>query len=263
MTDNQLLNAMDAGQPAIGALSTLASPAVIELCADLGFEFVWVDLEHLGPPPSDGTVVEELCRAADAGGIELVVRLPSSDGAVVRKVLDTGVRTLLLPRIETAEEVRRAVEAARFTYDGAPGDRGLATVRANRWGGNMEGYVDGEDATVRVGTMIETREALANLDDILRVQELGFAFVGPWDLSHALGHPLDTDHPDVVEAVATVEERCRAHDVPLAGFVDDPDQVPSLSEQGYRLLVVGSEMGAIRTVFGDWLDRYGSSTDRT
>lgn len=262
MPTNRLLGAIDADETAAGALSWLASPTVIELCAEAGLDFVWIDLEHGGPPPTDTPALEHCARAADTAGIELVVRLPSAAPAAVRKVLDTGVRTLLIPRVDSARTVRRAVAASRFEYDDGSGDRGLAAVRANRWGARLDRYIDEADASVRVGVMIETRNALDELESILTVPNLGFAFIGPWDLSHALGHPLDTDHPDVTAAIADIESACRAAGVPLMGFSSDPTATDELVELGYRLFVVGSETAAISETFGNWVDRYGRSGAR-
>ncbi|MFC7174841.1 aldolase/citrate lyase family protein [Haloplanus litoreus] len=83
-----------------------------------------MDFEHTGESPWDSMLFESLTRAAEAGDIELFVRLPAPDQALIRKVLDAGVRNLLIPRIDSAAEVRRAVEATRFVYDGEPGSAG-------------------------------------------------------------------------------------------------------------------------------------------
>lgn len=257
MTPNQLLPALDGDEPAVGALAWLDPPTVIELCGSVNLDFVWIDLEHGGPAPTDARFLETCTRAADAAGVELVVRLPGPDPPTVRKVLDTGIRNVFVPRIESAAEARRAVAASRFQLDGEPGDRGLATVRANAWGARMDDYLETEDANVRLGVMIETQGALDELDEILSIPHLGFVFVGPWDLSHALGHPLETDHPDVVEAIRDVEARCREAGVPLMGFAPDPGSIEALVDRGHRLLVIGSDAEAITGRFGEWVDAAG------
>ena len=78
--------------------------------------------------------VEDPLRAAERTDLELLVRLPDTDPTLVRKALDRGARNVFLPRVETATEVREAVKSARFSYDGSPGDRGLGSPRARRWG---------------------------------------------------------------------------------------------------------------------------------
>src|SRR6056297_399993 len=110
-TENGLRRALEAGETVFGAAAATYSPTVVEILGDVGLDYVWIDLEHGGPSPYDSTALAELTRAAEAGGIELLVRLPKPEPALVRKVLDAGVRTVLLPRIETAEQLRPAVEA--------------------------------------------------------------------------------------------------------------------------------------------------------
>lgn len=239
------------GNTTVGVLSSVVHPDLIEVYGSLEVDFVWVDLEHGGPNPYDAERIENLARAADVTGVELILRLPTSEPALVRKVLDTGVRNILIPRVETRAEVRRCVEAAQFTYDGGVGDRGLAGVRANSWGKEIRGYLDRSDREVQVGVMIENERAVSNVDDILAVEGLAFAFIGPWDLSHSLGHPLEEGHDAVQNAIGAVEDACVGADVPIMGFVDGSDDAAEKIESGYQLLVVGSDVDALRAGITD------------
>ena len=144
-TKNAFRRAIENDETIFGAACATFSPTVIETLGNTGLDFVWLDFEHGGPSPYDSTVFEELTRAAEAGDIELLVRLPAPDPPLVRKVLDAGVRTILLPRIETADELRRAVAAAHFSYDGDVGDRGVGVGRTARWEGYVDSHVEGED----------------------------------------------------------------------------------------------------------------------
>lgn len=129
--------------------------------------------EHAGRSPWDSPVFEHYTRTADAAGVELLVRLPGSDPDLIRKVLDTGVRNGIIPRVEMLRDVRRAMEATRFVFDGGPGKRGFATERPAGYGVDTEGYIDREDRSVFAGVLIEKREAIEHLDEILDVPELG------------------------------------------------------------------------------------------
>lgn len=251
---NRIRNGLSADELTLGARATDPSPLLIEVYADLGFDFVWIDLEHTGPSAADAPAVERLTRAADAAGIDLLVRVAGRDPDVIRKALDAGVRTLLVPRIETAAEVREAVRAGRFTHDGEPGDRGAATGRASTWGNAPDDYAAREDASVCIGVMIENERAVSNLDDILAVPDLGFVFVGPGDLSVSLGRPFETDHPDVREAVAEIEAKAVSAGVPLGAIRNDAGEAREAAEAGYRLLRIGDEVSATRAVLGPRLD---------
>jgi len=131
---NDLAAILDDGDVALGVLDNTYSPTLVEFYGELGVDFVWLDFEHGGPDPWDGGQLEDLLRAGERTDVELLVRLPDTDPTLVRKALDLGARNVFLPRVETAEEVRDAVRSARFRYDDGPGDRGLASPRASRWG---------------------------------------------------------------------------------------------------------------------------------
>ncbi|MFC7095962.1 HpcH/HpaI aldolase family protein [Halobaculum marinum] len=245
---------LDDGGVALGVLDSAYSPTLVELYGELGVDFVWIDLEHGGPSP-DGPELEHLLRAAERSGTDLLVRTPDTDPTTVRKCLDLGVRSLFLPRVESAHEVSKAVKSARFRVDGVPGDRGLASPRASRWG-TVDDYVDREDRETLVGTTVETRAAVDDIDNILEVPELGFVFVGPFDLSVALGHPGEVDHPAVQDAVETVVSAALAADVPVGGLGFGMDDVNEKVDAGYRILNMGSTTGALTAAVRDWFDAY-------
>jgi 2-dehydro-3-deoxyglucarate aldolase len=249
---NSVRHTIENGGVVYGARSSTFSPTVVEVFGSLGIDFVWLDFEHMGPSPYDSTVFEELTRAAEAGGTELLVRLPSGDPPLVRKVLDAGVRNLLVPRVDSAAEVRAAVEATRFVYDGHPGERGKASGRSSGWGTATD-YVATEDEEVCLGVMIEKTTAVEEFDEILSVPDLGFVFIGPSDLSVQMGHPTDKQHPTVTEQVESIRERALAADVPLGGIANDPEAVAEAEAQGYQILRMGGDLDSIEETLGERL----------
>ena len=254
---NELRRTLDGDGVALGVLDDTYSPTLVEFYAELGLDFVWLDTEHGGLSPSDGERLEELLRATNGTETELLVRLPSPDPAYVRKALDVGVRNAFISRIESAAEVRRAVRASRFRYDGEAGDRGFANPRASRWG-TADDYVRTEDEETLVGVTIETRTAVDNLDEILDVPELGFVFVGPLDLAVSLGHPGEPDHPEVREAVEEIREASIDAGVPVGGLGFGMDDVNEKAESGYQMLNLGSTTGALKQVVTSWFDDYSA-----
>lgn len=232
----------------LGARATTNEPAVVELYGSIGLDFVWLDLEHTGASPTDSQVVERIARAADASGIDPLVRLPTSNPAVVRKVLGTGIRSILIPRVDSPSEIRRAIEASRFVYDGKPGAYGASAGRGSMWGTQASVQVDEHDETVSVGCMIETQAAVENIEEILAVPELDFVFIGPSDLSVSLGHPLERNHLDVQRTVERAKDACLDADIPVGYVTDDTADAESAIEQGYRLLRIGDELGSARSV---------------
>ncbi|MUW14682.1 aldolase [Halorubrum sp. CBA1125] len=250
---NDLAATLDEGDVALGILDNTYSPTLVEFYGDLGVDFVWLDLEHGGPDPWDWRQLEDLLRAAERTDVELLVRLPDTDPTLVRKALDLGARNVFVPRVETADEVRDAVRSARFRYDDGPGDRGLGSPRARRWGLADE-YVATEDRETLVGVTIETASSVENLDDILAVSELGFVFIGPLDLSVSLGHPGEVEHPTVQDAVETVRSKAVDAGVPVAGLGFGMDDVNTKAANGYQLLNLGSTTGALKQTVTGWFD---------
>jgi 2-dehydro-3-deoxyglucarate aldolase len=247
---NALRTAVANDQVVYGVGSQTYSPMMIAVHGRLGFDFIWVDFEHAGPSPYDSAVMAELSRAAQFADIELLVRLPSGDPSLIRKVLDAGIRTVLIPRVETVEEVREAVAAARFSHGDEVGDRGIGTARVGTWGADRVDHARREDENTFVGVMIENQAAVANLSEILAVEDLGFAFVGPSDLSASQGRPLKTDHPDVRAQIAAVAETVHESDVALGGIHTGVEAASAAVDRGYDIVRVGSELGAIRQHLG-------------
>ncbi|WP_410767011.1 HpcH/HpaI aldolase family protein [Haloferax sp. DFSO60] len=240
---------------ALGVLDNTYSPTLVEFYGDLGLDFVWLDLEHGGPSPWDGPTMENLLRAAERTETELLVRLPTVDPPTVRKVLDLGVRNVFLPRVETAAEVEAAVQSARYEYDDAPGERGLASPRARRWG-LVDDYVAAEDDSVLVGATIENTASLVELEDILSIPELGFVFIGPFDLSVSLGHPGELDHPEVEDAVEEIRSAAVEAAVPVGGLGFGMEDVNQKARDGYQMLNLGSTTGALKGVVNGWFGEY-------
>lgn len=254
--ENELERILDAGDVAVGASAVTYSSAVIEAYGDVGLDYVFLDFEHNGTAVWDSLDFEALTRTAEIADVELVVRLPSGDAGdhppVVRKVLDTGIRNVVIPRVETAAEVRSAVEAAQFRYDGAPGERGVGAARGSSWGADIDhDWLDREDENVLCGIMVENETAIADLDEMLAVPDLGFVFVGSNDLSVSLGCPLDFEHPDFREALTEIRESCVDAGVPFGQLGVGVSEASEMVDRGGQLLSIGSDLGAIRETFAE------------
>lgn len=242
---NDLRETVDSDGTAFGVIDTTYSPRVVELCGDLGCDFVWLDLEHGGPSPWDGDTLESFARAAEVGGTELLVRIPEPSAALVRKTLDAGVRNLFVSHVDNAADAEVVARAARFDYDGEPGERGLASPRASRWG-LADDYAASEDAATTVGVTVESPAAIENIEDICAVPELGFVFLGPLDLSVAHGRPGEHGHDDVQADVERARDAALDAGVSIGGLAFGVEDAKSKVEQGYAMLNVGNTMSAIR-----------------
>lgn len=258
-SQNSLRNIVDVGDVAFGAETKTRSLATIETFGDVGLDFVWVDLEHTGPSPYDSDTLENFVRAAEISGTEIMVRLPSGEPDLIRKVLDAGIRNILIPRLETASQVKRVVTATRYEYEGQPGDRGVGTGRSSRWGYALDGYTASEDRSVMIGVMIENQSAIENIEEILAVPELGFIFIGPADLSVSLGVPLQMRSEPVMDAISTIREHATDAGVPVGRIANDIETIEESLEDGYSILRIGSELDAARVVLGNRLNEVKSA----
>lgn len=260
---NTLSDRLESGDVVFGAQTVTHEPNIVEAYGDMGLDFVWVDLEHIGPAPYDGGIFEDLTRAADVSETELLVRIPRNEPPLIRKVLDSGVRNILIPRLETAEEVRQAVEASRFSYNNGVGERGIAGSRSSGWGSELnQEYVDVEDRNTSVGVMIENTTAVKNLEEILRVEGLEFIVIGPADLSVSLGHPLDYDNPELRDVIAQIRETSKSHEVPFGRLSSSTEQTKEMISNGAQMIRVSSgEIDALRSVIQTQLEVLDDSDD--
>lgn len=251
---NRVRELVERGDVVLGARARTNSPVFVDVYGEMGLDFVFIDTEHTGDSPMDSPRLQQFARAADAAGTEILVRLASGDPATVRKVLDAGIRNLLIPRVETAGDVREAVKAARFEYDGAAGERGVGGSYPNSWGADFDRYPARQDRSVFVGALIENRTAVENIDDILSVPELGCVFLGPADLSVSFGHPLETDHPDVQAALDRTWDAAADASVPVGTFASSTEAAATQIERGAQLVQLGDELASTRQVLGRRLD---------
>jgi 2-keto-3-deoxy-L-rhamnonate aldolase RhmA len=183
---------MSAGVAA-GIGLTFAAPQLVELCGRAGFHWALIDCEH-GAFSAES--VEQACIAGDAAGLSVMVRPPSDRPEAILAALDRGAAGVQVPHVATAAQADAIVRAVKY---GPRGDRGLGTsVRAAGYGVDLDvaAYVARANRETIVCVQIEDREGLANVAEIAAVPGVDVVFVGPMDLSQALGHPGDLARPE-------------------------------------------------------------------
>ena len=255
--ENEFLQRLTNGKVILGAQTVTHQPSIVELYGDMGLKFVWIDFEHIGPAPQNSKLFEELTRAAQLSGTELLVRLPGNDPPLIRKVLDSGVRNILIPRIETVADVRQAIEASKFSYNNGVGERGIAASRVSGWGSRLnEEYVHIEDRNTAVGVMVENTTAVENLNEILCVEGLDFVVIGPADLSVSMGHPLDDSHPDVQQTIKNIQQTAKEADIPVGQLASSTDEAKELIDDDVQIIrISGGEIAALRSVVETRFDK--------
>ena len=205
------------GVPLIATFSIIPAIEVVELVALAGFEGIILDLEH-GAHGSES--LGPLILAAEARNIYPLVRVRSSEPTEIAAALDAGAAGVIVPQIGSLSEAERAVKAARFAPEGNRGANPF--VRAADYSGRLEWFAEANrDAAILL--MIEGAGALLAVDDIVALPNLDGIFIGPMDLSHALGVPGEMAHPKVVEAIRTVIAACRRAGITAGIFSGTPE----------------------------------------
>lgn len=204
---NPFKHALARGQARIGIWSTLPSPYITELIAGSGFDWVLLDAEHA---PSDVPLMLQQLQAVAAEPhhrTHAVVRPPWNDPVLIKRYLDIGAQTLLLPFVQNAAEARAAVAAMRYAPRGIRGMGG--SMRASHFGRDTA-YIQAAESELCLLVQVETAEALACIEEIAAVDGVDGIFIGPADLSASMGHPGNPAHPEVHAAIADAIRRIRA-----------------------------------------------------
>lgn len=200
---NHFKHAIAEGRQQIGLWVTLPSGFTAEALATCGYDWLLLDTEHsLGDPM---TVFDQL-QAVAPHPVSAVVRPVSSDITLIKRLLDSGAQTLLIPYVQNADEARQLVEAMRY---GPRGIRGFAGItRATRYGA-VKDYATRVEEELCLLVQVETKSALDEIEAIAAVDGVDGIFIGPADLAASLGHPGDTGHPNVVRAIEDAIVRIR------------------------------------------------------
>jgi 4-hydroxy-2-oxoheptanedioate aldolase len=241
------------GRPQIGLWSSLCSNLAAEFLANTGYDWIVVDSEHA---PNDPVDVLAQLQAMTGGSAEPMVRVPWNDAVLIKRILDVGGRTLLIPFVQSAEEARRAVAATRYPPRGI---RGVSVApRANRFG-RVSGYLQSAERDICVVVQLETRAALGEIEAIAAVDGIDGLFIGPGDLSADLGHLGNPAHPDVQAAIADACRRIRAAGKPAGILAPVEADARRYLAMGATFVGVGSDLGVFRGATQALRDRFARS----
>lgn len=204
-------------QQQIGFFATLGSANLTEMLAGCGFDWVVIDTEH--SPVELPDVIEHM-RAVNTPGVSTLVRPSWNDMVTIKRLLDQGVQTLLIPYVETAEEARAAVSHTRFPPKGVRGVSGAS--RAANYG-LTQGYFAAAEQELCVIVQIESTGALAQIEEIAAVDGVDAVFIGPSDLAASMGHIGNAQHPQVQAAIDDGLRRLKAIGKP-AGYLTGSEE---------------------------------------
>ena len=206
-----------AGELTVGSWLTIGHPAVAEILARAGYDWIVIDLEHSALAISQ---VAELIRTIDLCGVSPLVRMTSNDRQQIKRVLDAGAHGIVVPMVNSRAEAEAAVAATRY---GPEGSRGVGLSRAQGYGTSFVEYLAWQREGALVIPQIEHRDAVACLPEILQTPGVDGFIVGPYDLSCSLGIPGQFDHPAYLASMAEILEVGRRLKVPAGLHIVEPD----------------------------------------
>ncbi len=237
---NRFKRALAEGRTQIGLWTSLGTGTVAEILGGAGFDWLLIDTEH---SPTELPMVLDQLRALEGSGTTPIVRPAWNDFVLMKRLLDLGVQTFLVPYVQSLEEARRAVDATRYPPEGM---RGIAvTHRANRYG-RVKDYHTRANAEMCVLVQIETRRALGELEAIASVDGVDGLFIGPSDLAGDLGYLGNNRHPDVVKVFADACARAKKARKPIGILAPVEEDARRYLEMGFSYVAVGSDIGLLR-----------------
>ncbi|MDB5407958.1 MAG: 2,4-dihydroxyhept-2-ene,7-dioic acid aldolase [Rhodospirillales bacterium] len=236
---NRFKHDLAAGKLQIGLWCSLCSSIAAEIVSDSGFDWLLLDTEHA--PNELPDLLAEL-QAVAAGSGTPIVRPAWNDTVLIKRVLDIGAQTVLLPYVQNAEEARRAVAATRYPPAGVRGVTG--TGRAARYG-RVTDYLKKADSEICVLVQVETRTALDQLEAIAAVPGVDGVFIGPSDLAASLGHIGNPAHPEVQAALEDAVRRLMSVGKPAGILTVNDEEAKRYIGWGYLFVAVGMDVGLL------------------
>ena len=251
---NQIKQRAAQGQPSLGTFYELGGTAAVECVGIGGMDFVVVDTEH-GPFEAESAMLAVM--AAERRGCTPFVRARDLSRPAILKLLDVGAMGVIVPDVHTVEEVKQLVEYAKYY---PLGHRGYAPTLASAYGfADYAKNVDELFSTSNRETLLipqcETKEALEHIEEIVSVDGVDGIFVGPYDLSVALGKPAQLEDPELLAAIAHVLDVCKRHGKLTMIFSGSPENTARCLKQGFDCVACGMDsmflIQAIQTYVAD------------
>jgi 2-dehydro-3-deoxyglucarate aldolase len=219
----------------LGSWIQIGHPAVAEIMASAGFDWLAIDLEHSAISLRE---TEDLIRIIELKRVKPFVRLSSNNPEQIKRVMDAGAHGVIVPMVKTHEDVEQAVRAVKYPPNGS---RSIGLARAQGYGASFDDYFDWQQDNSIVVVQIEHIDAVRNLPEILSVPGVDAYITGPYDLSGSLGMPGRFDAPEFLDAMARIEDVAKKYGIPGGAHIVEPDPVELRRkiEGGNRFIAYG------------------------
>ncbi|HEX4555796.1 MAG TPA: HpcH/HpaI aldolase/citrate lyase family protein [Xanthobacteraceae bacterium] len=236
---NAFKHAIARGDLQVGLWCSLCSPITAEIVSHAGFDWLLLDTEH---SPNEVPDVLAQLQAVQAGTASAIVRPAWNDIVLIKRFLDIGAQTLLIPFVQNPDEARRAVEATRYPPGGIRGITGSG--RASRYG-RVKDYLKNASREICLLVQVETRSALDQIEAIASVDGIDGVFIGPNDLAASFGHIGNWGHPEVQSALEDAARRLKKIGKPAGILTPNEEEAKRFIQWGYTFVAVGADLGLL------------------
>ena len=237
---NTVLEKWRQGQPSLGTFVAMGSPLAVESLRYTGLDYVIVDTEHT-PAAIESAALQ--IQAAQGAGLTALARANEISRTAVLRLLDVGAQGVVVPCVETVDQVRELISYAKFT---PLGNRGFCPTRDGGWGyapeaASIPAYMERCNRETLLLPQCETAGCLEHIEEICALDGVDGIFLGPFDLSIALGHPGEFDAPEVHDAILRVQAACRRHGKLSMIFTGDAASSRRRFAEGYDSVTMGMD----------------------
>lgn len=231
----------------LGTWIQVNHPVIAEIMGNCGYDWIATDCEHTD---IDVAGFADIARGLYGRGPEPFVRVRENDVLAIRQVLDAGARGIIVPLVGSAEEAKRAVAAAKFPPEGI---RGFSFCRGNNYGLDFDEYARQANQDIAVVVMIESKEAVEHIEEIVQVEGIDGVFIGPYDLSGSYGIPGKTCDSAVRQGCRKVLKACKKarKSAGLHVVLPTPENIEQALNDGFTFLAVGADIVFLRQTSQD------------
>ncbi len=242
MRENRVKHALQRGETVFGTMvQEMRTPSIAQLLAIAGFDFFFIDMEH---GPFDMETVADMIRVARLENIAPFVRVPDLEYYLLSRPLDAGAQGLMVPRVDTPDQVRQVV---RFMKYPPLGERGCAVTRghADLRSEPVKEFIESANRETLVVVQIESKQAIDHIEEMVSVPGVDVALIGPNDLSISLGIPGELTHPLELEYIEKMVVACNKHGVAAGLHTGSVEQLKGWMDKGMRFIMWSGDIGMI------------------
>jgi len=233
---NRLREILKQGRVALGMTVTIGHPLVTDILGGIGFDFINFDLQH---SPLSIESALSMMQAMSFSETTPIIRVPWNEFGIINSALDIGAHGIIIPFVNTKEDVLKAVQYAMYPPRGM---RSFGPVRASL---RDPEYAETCDDEILILPQIETQEGLDNVEEILSVEKIEAFFVGPYDLSRSLGVWKQWNHPKFEDAIQRILKAAESTGT-IPGMLAPIEEIEKTVKRGFKLISIGRDVGFLK-----------------